>query len=65
MYANVHGPEFQITIIEPNMLCWLALLTILWKTRGKLGKIVLARKLAYNAINGDFGEEAQKPNDLQ
>ena len=47
------------------MLCWMALLTILWKTRGKLGKIVLARKLAYDAINGDYDEEAQKPNDLQ
>ena len=65
MYANVHEPEFQIKIIEANMLCWLALLTILWKTREKLGKIVLARKLPYNAINGDHGEEAQNPNDLQ
>ena len=65
MYANVHGPEFQIKIIEPNMLCWLALLAILWKTREKLGKIVLARNQSDNAINGDYGEEAQKPNDLQ
>ena len=47
------------------MLCWLALLTILLKTRGKLGKIVLARNQSDNAINGDYGEEAQKPKGLQ
>lgn len=34
----------------PPLCCWLRSLTFIWKTREKLGKIVLTRKLSYKAL---------------
>ena len=34
----------------PSLCCWLRSLTFIWKTREKLGKIVLPRKLSYIAL---------------
>ena len=34
----------------PFLCCWLRSLTFIWKTREKVGKIVLPRKLSYKAL---------------